>query len=367
MKKEEHHNFGLRKTELSLKGSGILSYIQKHRAVFTWAAIFLIFLFASMRHANFGTSIFLVLDSMIPLTIMAVILKKILIPRFLHRHRWMYYIHCLIVLTILVFIAVQSDLIIYKFVINHGWLTFPAEIVESMNEQTGRVYLHAKYAFLLISTITVITISQLLDEREKLNGLMKEHQMQQELKYLRAQINPHFLFNALNCIYSLTMLKDDQAPDSVLKLSEMLRYVIDDCRTDTVKLSKEIAYINNYIDFQRIRMEKDPDITFECKIQDENFLIPPMIFQPMVENCFKHSRIIDDPKAFIHINLTEENGHIKFCTENSIHVNEYKSQDNERTGIGIINVRQRLELLFQDKFTFNTSETDNVYKTELYI
>lgn len=191
--------------------------------------------------------------------------------------------------------------------------------------------------------------------------------MMQELKYLRAQINPHFLFNALNCIYSLTLTKDEKAPDSVMKLSEMLRFVIDDCRADRVPIAKEVAYIRNYIDFQKIRMENVPNLTFDCKIQNNSMEIPPMVFQPMVENCFKHSRIIDDHNAFIRISLLQEDKRVVFETENSKHLNQYQQEDDERTGIGINNVRQRLNLIFGDDYSFEISETECVYKTKLII
>lgn len=191
--------------------------------------------------------------------------------------------------------------------------------------------------------------------------------MQQELKFLRAQINPHFLFNALNCIYSLSLTKDEKAPDSILKLSDMMRFMIDDCRADHVPIVKEVAYIRNYIDFQKIRMENEPNLDFFCKIENDSYEIPPMIFQPMVENCFKHSRIIDNNNAYIKISLVQENGTVTFVTENSKHKSSFSQNDNERTGIGVYNVQQRLDILFGDNYSFDISEDDNVFKAKLII
>ena len=95
--------------------------------------------------------------------------------------------------------------------------------------------------------------------------------------------------------------------------------------------------------------------------------IPPMVFQPMIENCFKHSRIIDDHNAFILISLLQEDKHVVFETENSKHHNPYQQEDDERTGIGINNVRQRLNLIFGEDYSFEISETESVYKTKLTI
>ena len=236
-----------------------------------------------------------------------------------------------------------------------------------IEERVGKDILYTKYIILLCITFAVVTISHMLDETKRLEQETKVQSMMQELKYLRAQINPHFLFNALNCIYSLTLTKDEKAPDSVMKLSEMLRFVIDDCRADRVPIAREVAYIRNYIDFQKIRMENVPNLTFDCKIQNNSMEIPPMVFQPMVENCFKHSRIIDDHNAFIRISLLQEDKRVVFETENSKHLNQYQQEDDERTGIGINNVRQRLNLIFGDDYSFEISETECVYKTKLII
>ena len=205
--------------------------------------------------------------------------------------------------------------------------------------------------------------------------MLREQQMQEQLKYLRAQINPHFLFNALNCIYALTMMKDEQAPSSVLKLSEMLRYVIDDCRADAVPLTKEVKYIQNYIDFQRIRMEREPDLTLDVQISDPAYTIPPMLLQPIIENCFKHSRLIDDPKAWVRISIRQNDSGLLFISDNSkpsaTNFSRQSAiigrQDEERTGIGLMNVQQRLAVLFGDKCSLKVIEDNSHYKTVLHI
>lgn len=352
------------------KKTEFLGYISNYRQNFIWATTFIVFSFASARHATLPASIVITVITMTPMIVLTQMLKHILIPKFLHRHRIIYYCHSFLAILLLTILTVMFDIHFYRFIYLNGYMKVPEEIRENIQvgeTNIGSIYLYAKYLILLSITFAMVTVSHMLDERKLIEQQTKEQQMQQELKYLRAQINPHFLFNALNCIYSLSLTQDEKAPDSVLKLSEMLRFVIDDCQADEVPISKEVAYIANFIDFQKIRMEKEPNIEFICNIENQTFGIPPMLFQPMVENCFKHSRIIDDPSAFIKISINQEGEHLTFVAENSKHKNVFKQTDDERTGIGVNNVRQRLELIFGTDYSFDITETENIYKTELKI
>lgn len=347
-----------------------LSNIAHYRQVYTWIAIFVLFMISASRHSNFIASLVITIMTMIPMIVLSETLRRLLIPRFLHRTRWLYYTHSFLTIAILTFLAVSVDIKFYRFIYINHYMNVPEDVREAIvigKTPLGLIYLYAKYLILFSITMTVVTISHMLDERKRLEQMAKDQQMLQELKYLRAQINPHFLFNALNCIYSLSLIQDEKTSDSILMLSEMMRYVIDDCRSDYVSLSKEVSYINNYIEFQKIRMENEPNLTFECKIENESFSIPPMVFQPMVENCFKHSRIIDDPNAYINISLCQDGNNLTFMTTNSKHVNRFEQKDEERTGIGINNVRQRLDLLFGNKYAFNITEDENTFRTKLVI
>ena len=187
-----------------------------------------------------------------------------------------------------------------------------------------------------------------------------------ELRFLKAQINPHFLFNALNNIYSLVYTNDENAAESILKLSEMLRYVTDECQADKISISKEIKYIDNFIDFQLLRMEKHPDIIFNKNITNTDFKIPPMIFQPLVENAFKHSRLENNNSGYVKIELLQNDKQLIFTTENSQQACVFNNQ-KERSGIGVGNVQKRLELAYGKDFTFNIDNTSQQYKVEIVI
>ena len=287
----------------------------------------------------------------------------------LHRSKVGFFLLTLLMLLVLMPLGSRFDVYI------HQHFSGPNDVLPPEAERIPYYLLHIKYSILLILTTAATAINFLIDERKRQAAMFREQQMQEQLKYLRAQINPHFLFNALNCIYALTMMKDEQAPSSVLKLSEMLRYVIDDCRADAVPLTKEVKYIQNYIDFQRIRMEREPDLTLDVQISDPAYTIPPMLLQPIIENCFKHSRLIDDPKAWVRISIRQNDSGLLFISDNSkpsaTNFSRQSAiigrQDEERTGIGLMNVQQRLAVLFGDKCSLKVIEDNSHYKTVLHI
>ena len=348
--------------------SAFLSLIQRYSALFTWIAIYAVFFLSASSHQTTIVAFYLTNFAIVPMVISWVFIYHFLAPKALHTHRGMFYIVCFCALILVSSLVTEADIRFFSGLYDKGLIHLSSRLEDAFKDATNhRIYLHFKYVFLQLTTMAVATTSWLLDERKRLNRMQREHRTMLELKYLRAQINPHFLFNALNCIYSLTLIQDEKAPDSVMKLSEMLRYVTDDCRSDLVPLQKEATYICNYIDFQRIRMEQDPNITFDVKMQTPTAMIPPMIFQPMVENCFKHSRIADHPDGYIRLSLIQDDRKILFIAENSKPKAEPASEDRERTGIGLKNVQQRLDILFKEKASVKVHETDTNYKIELCI
>lgn len=350
------------------KPSAFLSLIQRYPQLFTWVCIYIIFYLVSSSHQISPVAFILTNMNITPMIVVWAIVRYLLAPKMLHLHLLSFFLSCALLLALLSITYAAIDAHISNELHEQKLLVFPEHVEAAIQRGENRTtFLHAKYTFLLLTTMAITTISWLLDERKRLNLMQREQRARMELKYLRAQINPHFLFNALNCIYSLTMLKDDNAPDSVMKSSDMLRYVTDDCRSDLVPLQKEVTYIQNYIDFQQIRLEHPADITFQTDMESPNYKIPPMIFQPMVENCFKHSRIIDHPDGYIHLHLVQNGKCLTFIAENSIPADKQVIEDNERTGIGLQNVQQRLSLLFRDKATFKTQNNETNYRIELCI
>ena len=209
------------------------------------------------------------------------------------------------------------------------------------------------------------------NEEKMIADQLKSEKLDMELRYLKSQINPHFLFNALNNIYSMVYTHDDNAADTILKLSEMLRYVLVDCQAETIPLSKEIKYIENYIDFQMMRMSSERDVVLEKDIEKEDFMIAPMLLQPLIENCFKYSRLETHTDGYVHVHVTQKGSQFRFEAENSIANNALPIVNNgageKKSGIGLMNVQQRLMLHYGEDYTFDIQQNKESYKVTIVL
>lgn len=186
-------------------------------------------------------------------------------------------------------------------------------------------------------------------EVEAQQALLMQDKVKMELNFLRSQINPHFLFNALNNIYSMIYTGDQHAADSVLSLSEMLRYVTYESKESRILLSGEVSYLENYIEFQKFSYEGEINVVFKKDILSDTILIAPMLFQPFVENAFKYSGIGQDKDAYIRISLSSDNTKLLFSIENSKKKTSYSDKELKNNGIGIENVKKRLDLMYPNR------------------
>ena len=207
-------------------------------------------------------------------------------------------------------------------------------------------------SILLFSTLYQIIQNRNRIERENEQFMARQHEAQ--LLFLRAQINPHFLFNTLNNIYALAVVRSEKTADMVLKLSNLLRYVIYDGQEKMVRLQREIEQIGAFVELFQMRSEDPLDISFDCEGNVEGRSIEPMILIPIVENCFKHCDFDTNEKAYVRIKLRVEGAKIHFQTENS--KNEMDTQKDKVGGVGLDNIRKRLELKYPDRFNL---EVDN--------
>ena len=224
--------------------------------------------------------------------------------------------------------------------------------------------------FIAVYAITVIFYYQRKENEEKIiSDQLKSEKLDMELRYLKSQINPHFLFNALNNIYSMVYTHDDNAADGVLKLSEMLRYVLVDCQAEVIPLSKEINYIENFIEFQMMRMGGERDVLLEQDIEKEDFMIAPMLLQPIIENCFKYSRLETHPEGVVHISIKQSGNGFCFVAENSVATNAVPFTGNggsaKKSGIGKKNVQQRLMLHYGESYNFDIKQDNETYKVKI--
>ncbi|SHM33449.1 sensor histidine kinase [Chryseobacterium polytrichastri] len=193
---------------------------------------------------------------------------------------------------------------------------------------------------------------------------LEEEKKSIELKVLKNQLNPHFLFNTLNNLYTLTLKKDDKAPEVIAKLSEILDFVLYRCNEDYVSVEKEITLIENYIALEKLRYDENRlDILFTKDIQESN-KISPLIVLTFIENAFKHGVINETEKATIRLNLESKNGQIIFSIENTKPQNEC-ARISEKSKIGLENVRKQLDLLYPKKHQLEIEETKTFYSVKL--
>lgn len=187
-----------------------------------------------------------------------------------------------------------------------------------------------------------------------------------ELKALKSQINPHFLFNSLNSIYSLARKNSSQVPEKVIQLSDLMRHIIYDSDVEFILLTSEIEMIKNYIELQNLRTPEKEKIVLEVTGETENKKIAPLIFLPFVENSFKHGLKSGAEKPFVKIKITVTADNLVFEIENS-KSDLIEKQDNQNKGIGIENVKKRLGLIYPGKHFLAISENQNTFNVTLQI
>jgi two-component system sensor histidine kinase AlgZ len=192
---------------------------------------------------------------------------------------------------------------------------------------------------------------------------LKNEKTKTELMHLKSQVNPHFFFNTLNNLYGLVGKDAKKAQELILKLSDMMRYSVYDGEKDTVLLSEEVTYLQNYIELHKMRYHKAIDIQFNIDITDNDYKVMPLLFIILLENAFKHGVENLRKNAYVHLNLTAHQNAINFEIENNFDVTE----ESQEEGIGLQNLKRRLELVYPKNHTLTTSKTDDIYLAKLNI
>ena len=194
---------------------------------------------------------------------------------------------------------------------------------------------------------------------------LEEEKIRSELKVLRAQINPHFLFNSLNMIYGEALRKTDKAPEMILKLSDILRYVVDNMNKNEVRVEQEIVYIEKFIDLQKERLSNPNRVLFSKSGSFEGLMISPLLLITYIENAFKHGSVSGINER-IKITIAAQNEELKLAVENSISNIEVIDKSSS-SGMGLANTKKRLNFIYEDKYSLVINEDDESYKTELKI
>ncbi|AUD06110.1 sensor histidine kinase [Spirosoma pollinicola] len=235
---------------------------------------------------------------------------------------------------------------------------YPSRLPEQKHHEPGESAgwfasppLSIKFSLIFLLGV-VSTLASLAVQADRRLRRMENDKLQTELLHLKAQIHPHFLFNTLNSIYALAIRKDDRTAETIVKLAEFMRYIISEAHNHQVSLTKEVGYIQNYLDLQRARLRDTVQVTYVVQGELAGKQIAPLVLFTFIENAFKHG-VNPDEESSIRIRLTIEQDHLELVVFNK------KVHNNSRelsTGIGLQNVKERLRLLYENKHQLRVTD-----------
>ncbi len=281
-----------------------------------------------------------------------------LFPKYLFKRKYVQFSIEFIASAVL-FVLFQRVLIYY---IDYPFI-FPEEAKELIFWDFNPFYTIINI-YSVVAVFTAIKLFKYYFQAQKQKDDLEKQNRTSELALLKSQVNPHFLFNTLNNIDSLVTTDQEKASDAIIKLSDIMRYMLYDAATDKVLLQKEINYLQSYISLQELRFAKKDIVGFNIKGTCSNFRIAPMLFIPFVENAFKHGKKNNPGAIEISLNCAEDK--LTFQVVNQYDV-KIISQKDRTKGIGLSNVKRRLDLLYPGKHKMEISDKDGKYKVNLQI
>jgi len=217
-----------------------------------------------------------------------------------------------------------------------------------------------------LSSLVRIPVDWLRVQAEKKE--LQTRNVETELQSLKNQINPHFLFNTLNNLYALTLKKSDLAPQVVLRLSDMMRYMLYECNESKVSIGQEMRYINNYLELERLRYASPSQITIDIDEDLSDLQIAPLLLIPFVENSFKHGMQTSLSDSFVKIKAVNKDGRLLFEVVNSKPpASPGQASPRPQGGVGLVNVKRRLELLYPERHQLEISDAPESYTARLTI
>lgn len=232
-------------------------------------------------------------------------------------------------------------------------------IIVVFNDTLGKQEGFVEFLLLYFITVIITTIHWLFVNIKLIINL-KSEKTKAELKHLQSQVNPHFFFNMLNNLYGLVDKDSEKAKKLILKLSDMMRYSIYEGQQPQVTLGKEIAFLRNYIELHHMRYHKDIAIDFDVNVDNEHLKLAPLLFIILVENAFKHGVEKLRQNAFVKIAITSEQNRVSIKVENN-----FDPDDPLEKGIGLQNLRRRMELVYPNTHNLTHSIKGTVYTAEL--
>lgn len=272
-------------------------------------------------------------------------------PYLFFRRRYWLFVLC----NLLLILGANYGFVYGYFAIKHN--------VPSMPAKAWMGFFSGTFIFFLLNIVTVavaIGIRHFIRVRQLKQQLKDEKakNTEAELAWLKNQINPHFLFNTLNNISSLTQIDADAAQDAIAQLSDLLRYAMYETNKNTVPLGGEVEFMHNYIELMKLRCNEQTSVNYQLSTDSEQVEVAPLLFISLIENAFKHGVSSGRPSA-ISIKLEQHQGQLTFICDNT----NYPKNDKDRSGsgIGIENTRRRLELMYADRYEWEQTLEDNIY------
>jgi LytS/YehU family sensor histidine kinase len=325
--------------------------------VFFWLATILFHLYTKLPLLQKTSSAHLAIEVLVRNGLLAVVVYVNflwLVPQFLKTKKYVQYL--VLILALLSFYALGKNV--------HDQYLYNSLITTSpqMDIYNKTLYNFSIGLFYLAFSTTLLLSKDWFVQREELQQLRIEN-LNTELQYLKQQINPHFLFNSLNSIYFQIDKDNTKARDTLHKFSELLRYPLYECNGKTVPLEKEIGYLRNFVDLQRLRKDKNYKITFDSHITDPGAEIYPLLLQPFVENAFKHGSHFESKPNEITINILQ--------TDSALILEVRNTKDKMNTmrgeGIGLKNTMRRLDLLYKNVYQLDINDEGEHHNVKLHI
>ena len=316
--------------------------------IFIWGILYSVILFFVYAEIKVIT-----LKVCLRITFTAVIFYtnySLLVPYFLLKKKILPYLFCVVILLLI------SYLIIFN--------VFGFEFYDSRNlldKRPSKFTIIIFFNSVIIIIGTIIRLYEQWIENDRINKEIEVKKNKTELESLKNQLNPHFLFNSLNSIYSLSTKKSNDTPEAVIMLSELMRYMLYKANDKKVFLKDELQYIENYIKLQHIRIAKNKNVKINIKGVISTQKISPLLFISYIENAFKYGTDFNG-NTEIEIDISVKDNELQFKCVNII---GNRSKDEESSGIGMQNTKNRLELLYPDKHWLTTIENDNKFMVDL--
>lgn len=320
-----------------------------------WVVLYaLLVLFGHLEGMNWAQTLQLEFISLAFYAVVVYINLLYLVPQLLARNSLLY------LLSLLLLSALVTPLkVLFQYIYLQENPSWQLELVEGQ-----WIIFLGNVLVGLLSTVLKVVIDWVRYQREKQE--LTTRTMQSELRFLRSQINPHFLFNTLNNLYALTLIKSDIAPDIVLKLAEIMRYMLYECNEKHVLLSKEIQYMQNYLDLERLRQPRAADISLTVEGDVSDQMVAPLMFVPFLENSFKHGLNHDlQGNGYVRAQLKVQQRVLEFTIENSKAGQFPRHHHVKSGGIGLTNIKHRLDLLYPKQHALTILDEPNKFTVHL--